>query len=98
MARLPGVPTSTGFGPRLLHSTGQLYKGGPVGGFFVQIVDQPDDDLALPGATNDFGTIVSAQSLGDFLTLVECGRSVLRVTLRGAGAEGMQALAKMIRG
>jgi hypothetical protein len=77
------VATTVGFGPRYLHSTGQLHKGGPNTGVFIQVVD-PDirgDDLAIPHATYSFGDLISAQALGDYRSLQQAGRRVARVTL-----------------
>ena len=77
------VATTVGFGPRYLHSTGQLHKGGPNAGVFIQVVD-PDirgDDLAIPHATYSFGDLISAQALGDYRSLQQAGRRVARVTL-----------------
>ncbi len=64
------VATTVGFGPRYLHSTGQLHKGGPNTGVFIQVVD-PDmgEDLAIPHATYSFGDLISAQAQGDYRSL-----------------------------
>jgi transaldolase/glucose-6-phosphate isomerase len=76
------IATTTGFGPRYLHSTGQLHKGGPNTGVFVQVID-PDmgEDLAIPHATYSFGDLIRAQALGDYRSLQAAGRRVARVTL-----------------
>ncbi|HYN99312.1 MAG TPA: bifunctional transaldolase/phosoglucose isomerase [Actinomycetota bacterium] len=76
------VATTVGFGPRYLHSTGQLHKGGPNSGVFIQVVD-PDmgEDLAIPHATYSFGDLIRAQGLGDYRSLRQAGRRVARVTL-----------------
>ena len=76
------VPTTVGYGPRFLHSTGQLHKGGPDGGRFIQVID--DDavaDLSIPGQPYTFGTLKRAQALGDLVSLLTLGRRVARVTL-----------------
>ncbi len=76
------VATTVGFGPRYLHSTGQLHKGGPNTGVFIQVVDSDtSDDLAIPHATYSFGDLISAQALGDYRSLQQAGRRVARVTL-----------------
>jgi transaldolase/glucose-6-phosphate isomerase len=75
------VATTVGFGPRYLHSTGQLHKGGPDRGVFVQLIDAPDGDLEIPGRNYGFGALCRAQALGDFLALSERGRRVLRIGL-----------------
>jgi transaldolase / glucose-6-phosphate isomerase len=75
------VATSVGFGPRYLHSTGQLHKGGPNAGVFIQIVGEDADDVAIPGMPYTFGTLKKAQALGDLLSLRARGRRVGRATL-----------------
>jgi transaldolase/glucose-6-phosphate isomerase len=73
------VATTLGYGPRFLHSTGQLHKGGPPVGHFVQIVDHPESDVPIPGAPFTFGTLIAAQAAGDFQALRQRGRPVIRV-------------------
>jgi glucose-6-phosphate isomerase len=74
------VAATVGFGPRFLHSTGQLHKGGPDTGVFVQVVDaERDTDLAIPGADYTFGGLIDAQALGDLRALRARGRRVARV-------------------
>jgi hypothetical protein len=76
------VATTTGFGPRFLHSTGQLHKGGPNSGVFIQVVDAGRSvDLPIPGRPFTFGTLIDAQALGDLRSLRGRGRRVARVTL-----------------
>jgi transaldolase / glucose-6-phosphate isomerase len=76
------VATTTGFGPRFLHSTGQLHKGGPNSGVFIQVVDRERQvDLPIPGQPYTFGTLIDAQALGDLRSLRNHGRRVARVTL-----------------
>jgi transaldolase / glucose-6-phosphate isomerase len=75
------VATTTGFGPRFLHSTGQLHKGGPNNGVFIQVVDQGRSvDVPIPGQPYTFGTLIDAQALGDLRSLRKRGRRVARVT------------------
>ena len=77
---LGGMAVTAGFGPRFLHSTGQLHKGGPNSVVAVQIVPRsPRAALAIPGYDYDFGTLIDAQAIGDHQSLVEHGRRVLRV-------------------
>jgi hypothetical protein len=75
------VATTTGFGPRFLHSTGQLHKGGPNCGVFIQVVDAGRSvDLPIPGQPFTFGTLIDAQALGDLRSIRGRGRRVARVT------------------
>jgi hypothetical protein len=73
------VATTVGYGPRYLHSTGQLHKGGPPTGHFLQLYDPAADDLAIPGASFTFGGLKAAQAEGDKLALERRGRPVIRV-------------------
>ena len=76
------VATTLGFGPRYLHSTGQLHKGGPDRGVFIQIVDDTGGiDLQIPGRTYTFRTLLDAQAIGDFVALRGHGRRVARLPL-----------------
>ncbi|HVV37304.1 MAG TPA: hypothetical protein VHC63_11920 [Acidimicrobiales bacterium] len=77
---LGGVAVTAGFGPRFLHSTGQLHKGGPNTVVVVQIVPRsPRPSLPIPGFGYDFATLIDAQAIGDHQSLVQHGRRVLRV-------------------
>ena len=75
------IATTAGYGPRYLHSTGQLHKGGPDTGLFVQFVTNPSLDLDIPGAGYTFGLLAEAQARGDIRALQEQGRRVIRVQL-----------------
>ena len=75
------VATTVGFGPRFLHSTGQLHKGGPATGVFIQVVDEPSVDLPIPGKPYTFRRLLDAQSAGDLQALRARGRRVARVRL-----------------
>jgi transaldolase/glucose-6-phosphate isomerase len=70
-----------GLGPRYLHSTGQLHKGGPATGLFVQVVDDYGPEVAIPNQPFGFGKLIRAQAAGDFASLQERGRRVARVRL-----------------
>ena len=72
------VATTVGFGPRFLHSTGQLHKGGANNGVFLQLVTEDSQDLAIPGQTFTFGGLKEAQALGDLASLRAYGRRVWR--------------------
>jgi hypothetical protein len=76
------VPTMMGFGPRYLHSTGQLYKGGPDGGLFLLLTSDEPQDLPIPGEPYNFGVLKQAQALGDFQAMKQLGRRLLRVHLK----------------
>jgi transaldolase/glucose-6-phosphate isomerase len=92
------VATTVGYGPRFLHSTGQLHKGGPPNGLFLQIVDEPALDLAVPDTGYTFGQLISAQSVGDYRAMRRRERRVLRVNLGGDRARGLAALHAALRG
>ena len=76
-----GIATTFGYGPRFLHSTGQLHKGGPNRGVFLQITSDDGEDLAIPGKRYGFSIMKQAQALGDFQVLMERKRRALRVHL-----------------
>ena len=79
-----GCVVTHGFGPRYLHSTGQLHKGGPPTGLFLQVVDDTGEELAIPGQPFGFGKLIRAQAAGDFASLQERGRRVARIRLEEA--------------
>jgi transaldolase / glucose-6-phosphate isomerase len=76
-----GVPFAWGLGPRYLHSTGQLHKGGPNTGIFVQVVDDLGEELPIPGQDFGFRRLIAAQAAGDYEALKERGRRVARIRL-----------------
>jgi glucose-6-phosphate isomerase len=76
-----GCAVAVGLGPRYLHSTGQLHKGGPDTGVFIQVVDDLGDELPIPGRKYGFRTLIAAQAAGDFQALQERGRRIARVRL-----------------
>jgi hypothetical protein len=79
--RETGCVVTHGFGPRYLHSTGQLHKGGPAEGRFLQVVEDYGDELAIPGKPFGFARLIRAQAAGDFESLRERGRRVARIQL-----------------
>lgn len=87
-----GMATTFGYGPRFLHSTGQLHKGGPGTGLFLQLVDDAGDGVPIPGSDHGFGDLVRAQALGDYRALVERDRRVLRVRVTGDRSVGLAHL------
>jgi hypothetical protein len=80
-ARNTGCVVTTGLGPRYLHSTGQLHKGGPPQGRFIQVVDDPGEELEIPGRSFGFANLIRAQADGDLAALRERGRPIVRVSL-----------------
>ncbi len=90
------VATTVGFGPRFLHSTGQLHKGGPDTGVFVQITTDHPSDVPIPGARYTFGVLQAAQAAGDLDSLERHGRRAIRVHLADA-ERGLATLTKLVR-
>ena len=76
-----GCVVTKGLGPRYLHSTGQLHKGGPDTGRFIQVVDETGEELPIPGRDFGFGRLIRSQAAGDFAALEERGRRVIRLRL-----------------
>lgn len=85
--------TTVGYGPRFLHSTGQLHKGGAPTGVFLQLVDASTTAVDIPGAGYDFAALVRAQAIGDGQALTSRGLPFLRVELDGGAAAAIGALA-----
>lgn len=83
------VATTVGYGPRFLHSTGQLHKGGPNTGLFLQLIDAPEHDVAVPETDYGFAALIRAQALGDYGALRQRGRRVVRINLGGDVADGL---------
>jgi glucose-6-phosphate isomerase len=79
--RETGCVVTRGLGPRYLHSTGQLHKGGPNTGLFIQVVDETGDELPIPGRDFGFGRLIRSQAAGDFAALEERGRRAVRIRL-----------------
>ncbi|MFQ5743740.1 MAG: bifunctional transaldolase/phosoglucose isomerase [Acidobacteriota bacterium] len=97
-----GIATTFGWGPRFLHSTGQLHKGGSDYGLFLQLTADDARDLDCPGRSYSFGTLARAQAMGDLQALQDRDRKVLRVHL-GADVQGglhvlMNALGEALEG
>jgi hypothetical protein len=87
-----GLATSVGYGPRYLHSTGQLFKGGPDRGVFLQLIADDDVDMDIPGEEYTFGVLKRAQALGDLRALESRGRRVIRVVLGPDPAAALERL------
>ncbi len=81
-----GVATTMGYGPRFLHSTGQLHKGGPGSGLFLQLTREHSQDVAIPDAPYTFGVLADAQAVGDLRALRASERRAIRVDL-GSNSE-----------
>jgi hypothetical protein len=75
------VATTVGFGPRYLHSTGQIHKGGADTGIFLLITCEDNEDVPIPGEKYSFGVLKTAQALGDYEALKQKGRRIRRVHL-----------------
>jgi glucose-6-phosphate isomerase len=93
-----GAAVTYGYGPRFQHSTGQLHKGGPPTGRFLQLVNEPHTDVEIPGESYTFGKLIAAQSAGDLQTLRDHGLPAERVKLEGDPAEAVRALTTRIAG
>jgi hypothetical protein len=89
------VATTVGFGPRFLHSTGQLHKGGPATGVFLQLTAAAPGELPIPGHPWGFERIIAAQAAGDLAALRSRGRRALRIHL-DEPAKGLDSLAEEI--
>ncbi|MBA2526888.1 MAG: bifunctional transaldolase/phosoglucose isomerase, partial [Pyrinomonadaceae bacterium] len=88
--------TTTGYGPRFLHSTGQLHKGGPDTGVFIQVTAPDRTDLSIPNQPYTFSTLKQAQALGDFRSLASRGRRAIRVDLGADTTAGLRRLRDLI--
>jgi hypothetical protein len=90
--------TTVGYGPRFLHSTGQLHKGGPDSGVFIQLTAPDKVDFPVPQAPYSFSVLKDAQALGDFQSLQKHGRRAIRVDLGGDVLSGLSKLQELIEG
>jgi transaldolase/glucose-6-phosphate isomerase len=86
------VATMFGYGPRYLHSTGQLHKGGPNTGVFLLITATPSHDLPIPGEVFSFGTLELAQGVGDFTSIDRAGRRAIHAHLSAPDSRLLQIL------
>ena len=92
------IATTLGYGPRYLHSTGQLHKGGPNKGIFLQITAGHSEELPIPGAPYSFGVLADAQALGDLEALQSSGRRAARCRLEQADQTAIEALGDRLTG
>ena len=86
------IATSMGYGPRYLHSTGQLHKGGPGSGLYLQLTAGPPEPLPIPGQRYGFDTLAAAQAIGDYQALTNLGRRVITVDLGYDPVAGLRRL------
>ncbi|MEJ2422314.1 MAG: phosphoheptose isomerase, partial [Acidobacteriota bacterium] len=94
-ARL-GTAVTVGYGPRFLHSTGQLHKGGPNTGLFLQIVDRPDDAVPVPETDFNFRDLIHAQTVGDYRAMKQRDRRVIRVDLGKDPGGGLKRILEAV--
>jgi glucose-6-phosphate isomerase len=90
------VSTTAGYGPRYLHSTGQLHKGGPNSGCFLQLIEPMHPDLEIPGKSFTFGTLAQAQAIGDVEALHGHQREVMTVSLGNNPSATLATLTKFL--
>lgn len=90
-----GIATTAGYGPRYLHSTGQLHKGGPDTGLFLMLTADEQRDALIPGESFTFGVFKQAQAMGDLEALRKHGRRVMRIHL-GSSLIGLNRLNDML--
>lgn len=90
------IATTMGYGPRFLHSTGQLHKGGPDSGIYLQLTQDHDKDIDIPGWDFSFGVLADAQALGDLQALEDRGRRTVSINLGSDPVDGIRRLADAI--
>jgi glucose-6-phosphate isomerase len=91
-----GRATTAGYGPRFLHSTGQLHKGGPPSGWFIQLTADHPDDRPIPDWPYTFGQLIDAQSAGDFAAIESHDLPIVRVHLGADPDAGLAALERAL--
>jgi hypothetical protein len=91
------VATTVGYGPRYLHSTGQLHKGGPPTVLALQLTGDDKEDVQIPGEGYGFAALKAAQALGDLETLRKADRRVVRLRLGGRAPAAVEKLAGMVK-
>ncbi|MDP9236840.1 MAG: glucose-6-phosphate isomerase [Chloroflexota bacterium] len=92
-----GAATTLGYGPRFLHSTGQLHKGGPPTGVFLQVTASDSSDISVPGKPFTFAQLNRAQAIGDFQSLLAHGRPAVRIHLGTDVKQGLATLREAVR-
>ncbi|HXO66557.1 MAG TPA: glucose-6-phosphate isomerase [Candidatus Dormibacteraeota bacterium] len=93
-----GVATTIGYGPRYLHSTGQLHKGGPGTGVYLMLTDQRGPELPIPGADYGFKTLIQAQWAGDLKSLRDHGRRVTMVPMADERTATLAEILELVEG
>jgi len=91
------IATTTGYGPRFLHSTGQLHKGGPESGVFIQVTCEDVNDVAIPGEPFTFSILKQAQALGDFESLSKRHRRAIRLDIGRNIEEGLKRVLQTVQ-
>ena len=91
-----GAATTAGYGPRFLHSTGQLHKGGPNRGLFIQFTADDAEDVAIPGESYGFSVLKRAQALGDEIALRSKGRPLIRLDLGKDAPSNLDKVAEIV--
>lgn len=97
IARDRHVATTSGYGPRFLHSTGQLHKGGGDNGVFLQLTGGPGEDVPIPNEKFGYGALARAQAIGDFQSLATRGRRALSIDLGQDIDAGLEQLAQAVK-
>jgi transaldolase/glucose-6-phosphate isomerase len=97
IARALRVATTTGYGPRFLHSTGQLHKGGGANGVFMQLTGGGSQDVPIPNEKFGFGALARAQAIGDYQSLVSRNRRVISIDLGSDADRGLERLAEAVK-
>jgi transaldolase/glucose-6-phosphate isomerase len=97
IARTLHVATTTGYGPRFLHSTGQLHKGGPATGVFLQLTGGGGDDVRIPNEKFGFGVLARAQAIGDLQSLSSRKRRAISIDLGEDVDRGLERLAQTVK-
>jgi transaldolase/glucose-6-phosphate isomerase len=98
LQRRTGLAVTVGYGPRYLHSTGQLHKGGAKNGHFLQLVDRPTNGLAVPQSDFTFDRLIEAQALGDLRALRSRRQKTLRLVMTDSPAKDLTALSEALNG
>jgi len=91
------LATTLGYGPRFLHSTGQLHKGGAGNGMFIQIISDDAKDLEIPGKPYSFGVLKQSQAIGDYESLLKHKRRVLKVNVGSDIEKGLKEFYKLLK-